>query len=185
MEITKKIFWSEAMKGGSIIGLVTAAFQLTRTVIEQAAWLNIVSLVVFVFLIYGFTRKIAGMADTIEGFTYGRCMGFVFAMMLFTGIIMGFATFLINNFIIKDTVIEMVDLQMNAMRGLLTTEQFNYTYDATYSAVFNPLVLIIIGIIGYCIQGGIAGLFTSALAQRKADPFAPKDITENKTKENE
>ena len=63
MEITKKIFWSEAMKGGSIIGLVTAAFQLTRTVIEQAAWLNIVSLVVFVFLIYGFTRKIAGMAD--------------------------------------------------------------------------------------------------------------------------
>lgn len=30
MEITKKIFWTEAMKGGTVMGLVAAALQLTQ-----------------------------------------------------------------------------------------------------------------------------------------------------------
>ena len=138
MEITKKIFWTEAMKGGTVMGLVAAALQLTRVSLALGGWMSILSLVLFILLTYGFTRRIAGMADAREGFPYGRCMGFVLAMMLFTGVIFGFASALINNFLIKETVTEAIDLQMATMQDLLPQAQFDTVYDALYSAMFNP-----------------------------------------------
>lgn len=175
MEITKKIFWTEAMKGGTVMGLVEAALQLTRVSLALGGWMSILSLVLFILLTYGFTRRIAGMADAREGFSYGRCMGFVLAMMLFTGVIFGFASALINNFLIKEAVTEAIDLQMATMQDLLPQAQFDMVYDALYSAMFNPLVLVICYVIGYFIQGGIIGLFTSAMAQRQPDPLAGND----------
>lgn len=174
MEISKKLFWTEAMKGGSVIGLATAAFQL-RQVLQSGAWLSFVSLALFVVLLFLFTRRMAGFADPKYGFSYGKCMSFVLAMMIFTGVIVGFAVFLINNFLIKEQVTEMVDLQMAAIQDLIPQQQFDYLYDATYSAMFNPLVLVIVSVISYCIQGGVVGLFTSAVTQVKPDPFAGDD----------
>ena len=175
MEITKKIFWTEAMKGGTVMGLVAAALQLTRVSLALGGWMSILSLVLFILLTYGFTRRIAGMADAREGFSYGRCMGFVLAMMLFTGVIFGFASALINNFLIKEAVTEAIDLQMATMQDLLPQAQFDMVYDALYSAMFNPLVHVICYVIGYFIQGGNIGLFTSAMAQRQPDPLAGND----------
>ena len=171
------------MKGGSIIGLAIAAFQLLRQSFEAGSWLSVVSLAVFVFLVYTFTRRMASYADPQEGFPYGRCMSFVLAMMIFTGIIVGLAVCVINNFMIKDQVTEMVDIQMAAVQDLLPQQQFDSLYDATYSAMFNPLVLIIVSIISYCIQGGIIGLFTSAMTQVKPNPFADSDTNSDSSYE--
>lgn len=179
MEITKKIFWAEAMKGGSVIGLVVAALQLTRSSLGLGVWMSAVSLAIFVLLLYGFTRKIAGRASAQEGFPYGRCMGFVLAMMLFTGVITGFASALMNNFLLRDAVTQAVDSQMLIFQDVLPQEQFDMVYYSTYSAMFNPLVLVLAGVISYCIQGGVIGLFTSALAQRKPDLFAGAESESN------
>ncbi len=172
MEITKKIFWTEAMKGGTVIGLVAASLHLTHLSLALGPWMSLISILVFALLIYGFTRRIAGMADAREGFPYGRCMGFVLAMKLFTGVIFGFASALINNFLIKETITETVDLQMSAVQDLVPQAQFDMIYDATYSAMFNPLFLVVCYIVGYLIEGGIVGLFTSAIAQHRPDLFA-------------
>lgn len=172
MEISKKLFWTEAMKGGSVIGLVVAAFQLLNQRFEVGAWLSMVSLAVFVFLLVVFTRRMASYAGPREGFTYGRCMSFVLAMMLFTGVIVGFAVCLINNFLLKEQVTELVDMQMAALQDMLPQQQFDALYEATYSAMFNPLVLVVVSVVSYCIQGGVIGLFTSVMTQVKPDPFA-------------
>lgn len=179
MEITKKIFWTEAMKGGTVIGLVAAALQLTRASFGLGTWMSIVSLAVFILLTYGFTRRTAGMADARDGFPYPRCMGFVLAMMLFTGVIFGFAAALINNFLIPDAIAEAIDSQMASMQNLLPEAQFDAVYDATYSAMFNPLVLVVCYVIGYLVQGGVIGLFTSALAQRQPAPFSGSDANDS------
>ena len=63
MEITKKMFWTEAMMGGSIIGLVTASLQLVRlSFAAPRSWIEWVSILVFALLLYGFTRRMAGRA---------------------------------------------------------------------------------------------------------------------------
>lgn len=172
MEITRKIFWTAAMKGGSVIGLAVAALQLTRISLGLGVWMNALSLAVFALLLYGFTRKIAASASAPEGFPYGRCMGFVLAMMLFTGVIVGFANALMNNFLLREEVARLVDAQMLPFQDMLPQAQFDAVYDTTYAAMFNPLALVLSGIFVYCIQGGVIGLFTSALAQRKPDMFA-------------
>ena len=172
MDISRRMFWTEAMKGGSVIGLVVAAFQLLNQRFEVGAWLSMVSLAVFVFLLVVFTRRMASYADPQEGFPYGRCMSFVLAMMIFTGIIVGLAVCLINNFMIKDQVTELVDIQMATVQDLLPQQQFDSLYSATYAAMFNPLVLILVSVFTYCLQGGVIGLFTSAMTQVRPDPFA-------------
>lgn len=175
MEITRKIFWTAAMKGGSVIGLAVSALQLTRISLGLGIWMNAVSLAVFALLLYGFTRRIAGAASEAEGFPYARCMGFVLAMMLFTGVIVGFANALMNNFLLREEVARLVDTQMLPLQDMLPQAQFDAVYDTTYSAMFNPLALVLSGVFVYCIQGGVIGLFTSALAQRKPDIFAGRD----------
>lgn len=180
MEITKKMFWTEAMKGGSIIGLVTASLQLVRMSVMPQTWFEWVSLLIFALLLYGFTRRMAGRASARDGFPYSRCMGFVMGMMLFTGIIVGVATALMYNFLVRDAVVEIIDAYMGGVRGLLPRDQFDATYDSLYRAMFNPLLLVIAGVVTYVVQGGLIGLFTSALAQRKPEPFAPAEEDEPK-----
>ena len=181
MEITKKMFWTEAMKGGSIIGLVTASLQLVRlSFAAPRSWIEWVSILVFALLLYGFTRRMAGRASARDGFPYNRCMGFVMAMMLFTGVIMGGATALMYNFLVRDAVVMSIDTIMGEMRGLRTQDQLDTTYDSLYRAMFNPLLLVVAGVITYLVQGGLIGLFTSAVAQRKPEPFAPAGEDEPK-----
>lgn len=162
------------MKGGSVIGLVVAALQLLKSA-SGYLWLNWLSLIVFIFLVYGFTRRIANKSRAEDGFPYGRCMGFVVSMMLFTGVIVGFVTCLVNNFMIRDAVEEMVNASMVVVQDMLTTEQFDSMYDTMYSAMFNPLSLVLAGVVGYVVQGAIVGLFVCAQAQRKPDPFAGRN----------
>lgn len=172
------------MKGGSIIGLVTASLQLVRlSFAVPRSWIEWVSILIFALLLYGFTRRLAGRAAARDGFPYSRCMGFVMTMMLFTGVIMGVATALMYNFLIPDQVVMSIDGIMGEMRGMLSQDQFDTTYDSLYRAMFNPLLLVVAGVITYVVQGGLIGLFPCALAQRKPEPFASAE--KNETDSNE
>lgn len=179
MEITKKAFWTEAMKGGTIIGLAVVAFEMLLFSSGAGRWLYFVELAVFVLLIYGFTKRIAVRSEPVEGFPYSRCMGFVIAMMLFAGVISGIYVSVMNNFFNAAGVVELVDAIMLPFQDAFTQEQFDVMYDMMYSSYRNPLILVIASSIAYVIQGGIIGLFTSALAQRKPDMFAASHEEDN------
>lgn len=172
MEITRKIFWTEAMKGGTIIGLAVTAFKLAQSSLGLGLWIGMVSLAVFILLLYGFTKKIATMASAEDGFPFNRCMGFVLAMMIFVGVIQGVYQTIMNTLVDTEIVVSAIDSSMAMLQDVYTPAQFDVMYDTTYKMMFNPLAQVFVGVFAYFIQGGIAGLFVSVFAQRKPNIFA-------------
>jgi hypothetical protein len=178
MEITRKIFWREALKGGTIIGLVSIAFALLKyalTPVEAQFWIKLivwVDFLVFIALIYAFTRKISRSADRAQGFSYNRCVGFVVAMMLFHGFLFGVYLAIFNNFIDPESVKTAIDAAAVGMQDILQGEQFDAYYSTMKWAMFNPLMLVFSHILSAVIGGLIVGLFVSAITKRNPDIFA-------------
>lgn len=178
MESNRKISWQHAAKAGTIIGLVGVGFSLLGYAVglaEAGFWnsfLNIVHIVVFAMLLYGFTKKRAAVAAPVEGFTYGRCIVFVITSMLFTGLIEGVYEAVFNNFIRPDLTLAYIDEYMLLFQDMIPDEMFDTLYGSMKSALFNPLLLAIAGIINAIIKGVLIGLITSAFAKRDPDIFA-------------
>lgn len=171
-------FWTEAMKAGSVIGIVAVAFALLAYAVQGAAtsfWTTLTAwldFAVFVGLIYAFSRRMCRMADPQAGFSYGRSVGFVFASMIFAGIILGVYTTVMNNFVAPELVTEQLDRVMAAYQDMLPADQFDGFYSMTRRMMFNPIMLVLSSVFGLCIKGGLVGLMTSIFTRREADPFA-------------
>ena len=178
MENSRKYYWQQAAKGGTIIGFVTVGFALLKYAVGLADvkfWSTLVGVadvVVFIALLYAFTKRMSAAADPVMGFTYGRCLGFVASMMLFTGIIMGVYTAIFNNFIAPENVKETIDGVMLLYQVMVLDDQFYWMYGMLSRMMMNPLWLLFAGIIGYVFQGVFFGLFTSAAAKKNPDVFA-------------
>lgn len=181
MDSTKKVFWREAIKGGTIIGLVGIAFAMLKYTLrpdELSTWLTIVQwvdIVVFIALIYAFTKKISRSAGRAHGFSYNRCIGFVLAMMLFYGFLSGVFSAIFNNFIDPEGAMRVVDEYMVSVQDMLQGEQFDLVYRWNKTIVFNPIWNVLGGILGGVVGGLIVGLISSAFTQRKPDIFAEPD----------
>ncbi len=183
MNITKKIFWREAVKGGTIMGLVGIAFSLLQyalTPVENRFWSELVwwaNLIVFIVLVYAFTRKISRSADRAQGFSYNRCVGFVLAMMLFYGFLTGVYMAIFNNFVVdREIVMRAIDDYMVRMQDMLTGEEFDSYYSIMSSAMFNPLIIVFSSILSSIVKGLIVGLVTSAFVKRDPDIFAEPEV---------
>lgn len=190
MEITKKIFWREAMKGGTIIGLATVGIDLMRHFIdrdEHRFWsvlLSIVGVAVFVMLIYAFTKKISSQADPALGFPYAKCIGFTVCMMLFVGFLQGVYGYFMNNFIDPESAREAIDSTMIFYQDILPESQFDMMYSMMEKGMFGALYQIFGGILGYVMYGTIIGLITSAFAKKNPDIFAePANGLQNEDEE--
>jgi hypothetical protein len=178
MNITKKIFWREAVKGGTITGLLSIAFSILQYAlrsVEDKLWISLVwwaGLIAFIALVYAFTRKISRSADRAQGFTYNRCVGFVLAMMLFYGFLTGVYSAIFNNFVDPEGVMRAIDLSVVNMQDILTGEDFDTYYSAMKAVMFNPVAVVLTSILGSVVKGLIVGLVTSAFAKRDPDIFA-------------
>ncbi len=164
------------MKGGTVIGLAVAAFNVLQFSTGGRPWISVAALVVFVLLLYGFVRRMAGIAAPEEGFPFGRCMGFVMAMMLFTGVISGIEQTIVNRTVAgRENITGMIDETMSILGGIYTPEQMDAMYESLYSLMMNPMMQVFAGIISWVIYGGIVGLFVSAIAQRRPQLFPPEE----------
>lgn len=171
----KKQFWIEALKGGTIIGLVSVALALVTQYTENATIvgvLNFLSTVVTIMLAFGYTRKFAAGHSKQEGFSYGRGVGFVVAMMLFVGVISGVYSAVMANFFIKEELLEVVNTAMAQMQDMIPAESFDSTYSLMRNSVTNPLMLTISSVLSNAFFGLLVGLCASALTRRQPDIFA-------------
>lgn len=179
MEITKKIYWQHAMKGGTIIGLALIAMRLLRMLITPAGFLGtlfgLVNLCLFVYLVYYFTKKISRIADPMEGFSYGRCIGFSVCMMLFVGFLMGVFAYINNNFINPDIVETSIEISMGMVQDMIPYNEVDNYYDMMNKMMRSPFYLILYNIIAYVIYGAIVGLVTGAFAKRDPSIFDAND----------
>lgn len=179
MKENRKLFWVEALKGGTIIGLVSVAFDLlTRGVAEQATLATVLgyaSTVITILLIFALVRKFAASHSASVGFAYGRGVGYVVAMMAFAGVIAGFYTAILTNFFIREEVLASVDAIIVDMQDMLPAESFESTYDLMRASVLNPLFLTISSVLSNTFLGVLVGLFVSLLTRRQPDIFAPEE----------
>lgn len=178
MNITRRDFWMESLKGGTLVGLITVAFSL----LSQAAGerttlvsiLGVVSTIITILLLAGYLRRFAMMHSRAEGFSYGRGVGFVVAMMLFVGVLSGFYSAVMANFFIKEELLESVDMLMAQWQDMVPTESFDQTYNLMRASVTNPLMLTVSSVISNAFYGLIIGLIVAIPIRRQPDIFAPE-----------
>lgn len=172
-----KNFWLEALKGGTIIGLVSVGFAiLTQTIGEDSTTLlkvvNFLSSFIMIMLAFAFTRKFSAGHSAEVGFSFGRGLGFVVAMMLFAGFIQGLYSAIMAKFFIGEELLQTVDEVMAQMQDVLPADQFDETYQMMQKSVTSPLLLTISSVISNALYGVFLGLIISIFTRRRADIFA-------------
>ncbi len=178
--MSNKIFWRQAARAGTILGLAMVGIQLISDAVPQTAsvmwWLHYI---VFIGLLYGFTRNMARKADPRIGFGYARALGFVLAMMVFTGFLLGAYTFIAAKTFMYDATLQQIDTMMEIYATMpMFANQMDGMYDMVRSMMFSPVFRIISEILGYFITGLFFGLFTSAFAKINPNPFAGNQTPE-------
>lgn len=181
MNENRKEFWTEALKGGTLIGLVVVAFaivmQFAGEKVALATILNIASTVISILLVFALLRKFAARSSAAEGFSFGRGVGFVVAMMLFVGVISGVYSAVMANFFIREEVLASVYMVMVDMQDLLPAGEFERTYDLMRASVVNPFILTLSSVISNVFFGLLMGVCLSALTRRQPDIFADNNNT--------
>lgn len=182
----RKLFWFEALKGGTMIGLVRSAFALLQQALidgektKLASIVGIISFVALVLLVYAFCRKVASYANPAQGFSYGKGMSFVFAMMLFTGVITGLYSAIVNNFFMTDQIYDQINEMMVVYESMLPAEQVDTYYDLMVASMMNPITLILSNTFANLLVGGFVGIFVCSLTIRRPDIFADASVVEEK-----
>ena len=182
----RRLFWFEALKGGTLIGLMRSAFALLQQSLQAAdhtkaaSLVGILSFVTLVILLYALCRKVASYAEPAQGFSYGKGMSFVFAMMLFTGVITGLYSAIVNNFFMTDVIYDQVNEAMVAYESMLPAEQVDTFYDTMVKSMLNPFTLIFSNTFANLLVGGFVGIFVCSLTIRRPDIFATPVPTEER-----
>lgn len=182
----RKLFWFEALKGGTMIGLVRSAFALLQQALidgektKLASIVGIISFVALVLLVYAFCRKVASYAAPAQGFSYGKGMSFVFAMMLFTGVITGLYSAIVNNFFMTDQIYDQINEMMVVYESMLPAEQVDTFYDTMVASMMNPFTLILSNTFANLLVGGFVGIFVCSLTIRRPDIFADASVVDEK-----
>lgn len=182
MNENKKNFWSEALKGGTIIGLVSVAFALlSHTFKEQttlAQVVDIASTVIGILLAAGFLRKFAAGHTKQCGFSYGRGVGFVVAMMIFAGVLTGVYSAVMANFFIREELLQVVEQSMAQMQDMIPADSFEQTYSMMQKSVTSPLILTLSSVVSNAFYGLLCGLILSLITRRQPDIFADDSTSE-------
>ena len=169
----KSNFWSEASRGGAIIGLVSIAFALLGMLIPSVAFVfNLASFVVFIYLLFHFTRSRAALY-TQEGFTYSQSLGFIVAMALFTGIVMGAYQIVASNFLFTEKFEETLNQAIAAysQMGVLDNATMDKMSSMMRNYIFSPIYVLISNVLSYIFYFAFLGLFISIGTKREPDMF--------------
>lgn len=183
MNERKKIFWTEALKGGTIIGLVSVAFSLAMQASGEVTTLtkilNVASTVAMVFLAFGYTRRLAMQSDPREGFSMGRAVGFVVVMMAIAGVLTGIYTAVMANFFIHDELMQTVDEIMAGVQDTIPADSFEQTYNLMRKGMTSPLLLTISSVVSNALLGVLCGVCVGFVTRRQPNIFAPVEENNN------
>ena len=163
-------FWNDAAWYGVYMALLAIVFDIAGFY-TQHALLSLLSLLLFVGLLTWFTKcRVARYATDEEGYGYGRCLGFIVAVMLCAGFIEGAFVSVAANWLFAAKY----DASIAQSISLLEETGF-YTADMLEQMtrwLHSPLWLILGTMFGSAVKGAFFGLFIAAFARREARPFA-------------
>lgn len=174
--MTKKEFWKSASNWGLICGaalfIVNLISWACKFEAKEMGWpveLMHFAVICPLILYTGFRNaRLCGP----QGYPYGRAVGYIFAVLMFAGIVYGVGRFMMVNFIARDYYdainAKTVETMAAAYQGTPMAEQMA----SVGRWLTNPIVLIIAGIFEMVIKGGVLGLVLAAFVTKKPDPFA-------------
>ena len=174
--MNKSTLWSDASRGGAIIGLVSIALTTLGILIPKVSGiLSFVSVVVLIYLLFYFTRRRASLY-TKDGFTYGQSLGFIVAMGIFSGIIAGAYQIVASNWLFTAHFEETYKTLMGILsQAGISNEEMEATAEMYRSMLFSPLPALIWSIFGNVFGNGFYGLFISIGTKREPDMFENSD----------
>lgn len=173
-------FWSEASRGGAIIGLVCVAFALLGMLIPSIAFLfNLASFVAIIYLLFRFARARAALYAQ-EGFTFMQSLGFIVAMSLFTGIVMGAYQIVASNFLFTEQVEEILSnvISTYSQMGVFDNATMDKMSSMMRNYLFSPIYVLMSNILSYLFYFAFIGLFVSLGTKREPDMFELEDELE-------
>ena len=166
-------FWSEASRGGAILGLAGVVFSLLGMALPSIAFIaSLANFVVTIYLLFYFTRR-RSMLFTEEGFTYTQSLGFIVAMAIFAGIIAGAYQIVASNFLFSDMFEESVATSLATLKqtGLYNNDMMDKMSSTMRSYIFSPIPALLSNIVGNVLLFGFYGLFISIGTKREPDIF--------------
>jgi hypothetical protein len=173
--MTKKDFWRSALNWGSILGaalfvmgLVSWALKIEQNEMGWAKEL-LHFVVICPAILYTGVRnaRLSGPA----GYPYGRAVGYIFAMMMFAGVVYGIGQFLMVNFIAREYYDAIMETGRAALDAYRNTPQYDMMVSMTRWGT-NPIVLIISGVLEMVVKGGLLGLVLAAFFKKNPEMFA-------------
>ena len=177
--MTTKQFWQSASNRGLIGGAALFVMNLIGWGLKLetgGTWLYELLLFIVICPLIIYTARKNAKLSGAEGYPYGRAVGFVFAMMLFAGIVYGVGRYLMVNFIAPEYY---EALNAKSMDAVLQVYYNTPMYDQLLSMretalgwMRNPLYLIFSEVFNLAIKGGFLGLILCAFLQKKPDLFA-------------
>ncbi len=177
--MTTKQFWQRASNWGMICGAGLFAVSLISWALKFTAgdfnWPELMRFaLIFVVILY--TGRQNAALTALDGYPYGRAVGFIFATMMFAGIVAGVGEFLMANFIARDYYdalsAERVETIMGMYNGTPMEGQIASMSDQIVRMLANPFVLIFGSVFDYVIKGGFLGLILGAFVKKNPDIFA-------------
>lgn len=167
-------FWNDAAKYGALLAL--AIIGLSFLGMYVSGWgMTFASLAVFVLLLYYFTRRrTLRYGGGANGYSYGKCMKYIFWMMVFAGILSGAYEIVARNVLFTEQYTEQLELSLNALirTGLYNGAEQERIVALSRKMMLSPVWIVVTTVLGWVIYGGIAGLIVAAFTKRDPNIFA-------------
>ncbi len=170
------IFWSRAANYGLLSGLAVFVVNLLAWAfkLEKAAWISESMLFVVLLGAIWITAKLNIAASGKQGYPYGRCVGFVFALMLFTAIVAGVGDFMLRAYIAPEYYIEQLrqayDLVASVGGGAaLTVGTLDAAREMSERLLTSPVFLIFSEMINLGIKGGFLGMVMAMFLKKEPE----------------
>lgn len=161
---------NDAVRYGTFLGIVAIVFAVAG-MFWQSGWLSLLSVAVYVTLLYTFTKRHAARYDAAEGCSYGRCLKFILFMAL---ILAGAYQIVAVNWLFEARYEEIMAQTLAAVEatGIYTRDRMQLVGEMATRMTHSPIWVIASGIFGSLIKGLFFGLFVSAFASRKPEVFS-------------
>ncbi len=177
--MNRSLFWRNAANWGFLLGLAVFLWALVVWGLrwEPAnGWLAEGLLALILMAAIWITgRKNASLTGD-AGYSYGEAVGFVFALMLFAGIVSGVGQFVIYTYIAPeyyaDLIGDMFDRAVAEGNDIVNQTGLDKMKSLMISFTHNPFVMIFSGVFDLAVKGGFLGLIFGAFLKRL--PEAPR-----------
>ena len=190
--MSKSMYWNDILSKGAILGcvmLVSHIFEQTAIVYGKSiSWVTVMGLetiiaaVVFVWLLYRFTKQFSLSVMASQGdvkiFTYGNGFGYAVMVSLLAGVIVGVGAYIFHNLIVGHQAF--VQGMIETLKSIVDTSELPSTALKAYNqsiaqtaAQPAPTILstLISSMWSYMFWGTISALFIAAKTKHQSNLF--------------